>query len=524
MPTLNSPSTSTRRRIPNGYNTNNSNTNYNMVNAVSQLKQAIENKKINLVEIILPKIPKNELKNTTFELNFKYSAGYFENRRDPLIPRIVTKNYSEGTWTSTKANVLHIAAMLGYTSIVRKILTYHPTMINTKTDDEASFTALQFAALFSNTKTSQFLIDSGASLKGALIAASTFAYTPSTELVRILIDKGANVNDKNVFNGTTPLSCILDTEIIRLLIRRGANVNHRDQYGWTPIMLHAGVVMSYSHELENSRFGRHIDVINCLVQNNASLTYKGRNRDARERERGITLLHIAGFAGMDINKMTIFDHVVQLYKDRNMSLNPKTSLGNTPPLYLLDQMIETLPVNDRDEQSYYLMKSLKHMESKGLNFKIKNPSNLNVRDILRIKVLNYDLSHNVKQSVQEFINFEEQPRTQKKMKNLYIPSNLNTMDPVLLNHVNKNNAYIIKTDLVNKNVTTRGKTRRVREVKTVYNKSSLNGMIQSGRTLKSPWTGRNFQPSDIIKLTDIAPASQLKKYKKNTNGPSTSRG
>jgi len=477
--------------------------------AISQLRRAIDDKNLGLVKILLQKVTKAQLKNTTFSEPI-YDFGQDMTDAIALL--------SEDQWITTKINVLHIAAIYGYTSIVRAILNAYPRLIDSKTDDVAKFTALQFAIINKNRKTVDYLIEKGASLKGALLAAvaSSSRYQQST-LIETLLRKGADVNEKSVFNGTTPLFHATSESTARLLISRGANVNHKDTYGWTPLMFRVGMFSSYAgHENRNEAK----KIVDLLVSNNTSLTAKGRNRNLREVERGISLIHLASLKA-SIADRSMFDKIVRLYTDNGMDLNPRTSLRNTPPLFYLKTELAGISSGRYISyiQSETMVDVLKYMDSKGMNLKLKDASNVTVRDLLRrfVENRNRNIRENVERVFRNFINSEQATR-QTKMKNLYIPGNLNTLDPILFNHVNKNNAYIIRPDLVNKNITNRGKTKRVREVKTVYNKSSLNGMIQAGRTLVSPVTRRPFTHRDVLKLTDVAPAAQLKKYKKNTNG------
>lgn len=60
-----------------------------------------------------------------------------------------------------------------------------------------------------------------------------------TDVVRDLLDRGANVNAKNTEYGVTAVMWATmgkdqrATEIARLLIEKGADVNARDNDGWT---------------------------------------------------------------------------------------------------------------------------------------------------------------------------------------------------------------------------------------------------------------------------------------------------
>lgn len=101
-------------------------------------------------------------------------------------------------------------------------------------------------------------------------------------------------------------------------------------------------------------------------------------------------------------------------------------------------------------------------------------------------------------------------------KNVTLLGNMNMTDPISLNTVRLNNAYILKPDIVNTTIQTKNGRKTTRTVRQVYEKSSLNSLIRSGRTLQSPVTRRPFTPLDIIKLTDVVPENRIKNFKKNS--------
>lgn len=100
-------------------------------------------------------------------------------------------------------------------------------------------------------------------------------------------------------------------------------------------------------------------------------------------------------------------------------------------------------------------------------------------------------------------------------KNVTLLTNINTTDPITLNTVRLDNAYILKPDIVNATIQTKNGRKSIRTVRQIYSKSSLNNMIRSGRTFKSPVTRRPFTPFDVIKLTDVVPENHMNNFKKN---------
>ena len=72
----------------------------------------------------------------------------------------------------------------------------------------------------------------------------------SPEIVRILVEGGANVNARCIY-GLTPLHHAGSLEIAVFLVEHGADVNARDNYGRTP--LH-GIAIANREDIEIARF------------------------------------------------------------------------------------------------------------------------------------------------------------------------------------------------------------------------------------------------------------------------------
>ena len=64
------------------------------------------------------------------------------------------------------------------------------------------------------------------------------AYNNRTDVVRCLIEKGANVKKQNRYNGSTALhlaSSYNHTDVIKILVQHGARTDIKDNDGNTPI-------------------------------------------------------------------------------------------------------------------------------------------------------------------------------------------------------------------------------------------------------------------------------------------------
>jgi ankyrin repeat protein len=103
-----------------------------------------------------------------------------------------------------------------------------------------------------NQKITQFLIPK------TLLTIAILEKNP--DLVKLLIEKGANVNESDELN-QTPLFVAVNTEqieIVKLLIENGADVNHKDNNGETPLF--AAIKKEYSNEM-----------VNMLIMNGANV-------------------------------------------------------------------------------------------------------------------------------------------------------------------------------------------------------------------------------------------------------------
>jgi surface protein len=76
----------------------------------------------------------------------------------------------------------------------------------------------------------------------------------------------------------------------------------------------------------------------------------------------------------------------------------------------------------------------------------------------------------------------------------------NAQDPISMNHVNFNRAYILTPELIKNN--------NVHKIRRVYDTRSINNGIRP--TMSSPFTRTSLHPGDIIKLSTIANKRRLK--------------
>lgn len=87
------------------------------------------------------------------------------------------------------------------------------------------------------------------------------------EIVRMLLDKGANVNVKDV-RGNLPIHHAAmkgHSEVVQILLDAGSEVNTQEKNGWTP--------------LHCAAYWNRIDVVKCLLKNSADVSIQ--NKDER---------------------------------------------------------------------------------------------------------------------------------------------------------------------------------------------------------------------------------------------------
>ncbi len=124
------------------------------------------------------------------------------------------------------------------------------------------------------------------------------------ELVKLLILKGANINDANAF-GKTPLHYAVvneNVEMIKFLIDLGANLEARDEEEKTPIFIASWLNTSF-------------EVLKVLVDSGANVNAKN--------ERGETPLH---YLAIDCDRPEFFELLIENGAD----VNARDNEGNTP--------------------------------------------------------------------------------------------------------------------------------------------------------------------------------------------------
>jgi ankyrin repeat protein/ribosomal protein L40E len=146
--------------------------------------------------------------------------------------------------------------------------------------------------------------ESSANLEEELLKA---AREGDVEKVKDLLARGADPNAIRL--GTTPLHIAAGHgrfDIVKILVENGANVNVKDLMGFTP--LHSAIL------------GNHLAIVKFLIENGADVNAKVEN--CLTKWNWCTSLHLAAFAG-DPN-------IIRFLIDRGADLNAKDGAGLTP--------------------------------------------------------------------------------------------------------------------------------------------------------------------------------------------------
>jgi ankyrin repeat protein len=144
----------------------------------------------------------------------------------------------------------------------------------------------------------------GESIINAAIKITPLDYAMShggvTEIVGLLIEKGANIHNKNVMGDTPLITAALFgyTETVRLLLAKGADMTVKNAIGYTALM--------------NATMSCRADTVKLLLE-------KGANINDKDTD-GSTLLHMASCCS----------EVITLLLAKGLDVNAKNQSGNTP--------------------------------------------------------------------------------------------------------------------------------------------------------------------------------------------------
>jgi ankyrin repeat protein len=226
------------------------------------------------------------------------------------------------------AGEIHKAIKNGQIGLVADLINKSPSLI-AETDKEQGATPLHWSAVYRRPEIAKLLIDKGADVnaktKDNMTPLHNAAQNGCDEIIELLLNSGANVNAKNIFGQTplhiasmyksdtvamavnigssrmTPVADPTPMDMVRKLIEKGAEVNAAtSDYGLTPLSFAIG---------ENRN-----DIVQFLIE-------KGANVNHRDME-GYTPLHLAALRG--------YENIVTFLLSKGANVNAKSKAGETP--------------------------------------------------------------------------------------------------------------------------------------------------------------------------------------------------
>ena len=176
-------------------------------------------------------------------LNINFTPVEFlanlESRDIANVTLFLAAGMDPNTKTTDGVPALHLAVQHPANDLAKLLLDYTAEINAT---DKRNWTALMLTAKKGDTALADFLLSRGANPNIQTAAFSWTALIFAThnnhlEIVKLLLDKGAEINSTTIFNETALMFAARNgyPEIAKLLIDKKAVLNAQDRYGWTAL-------------------------------------------------------------------------------------------------------------------------------------------------------------------------------------------------------------------------------------------------------------------------------------------------
>lgn len=173
---------------------------------------------------------------------------------------------------------LHLASSKGNVEIAHLLITMGAD-VNVETYHNGGLTALDFALSNANERLVEILIDKTSNVNSALLFYMSNSYRINLKIVRLLIEKGADVNVMDT-NGWTPLHWALKRGYdmgVKLLLSNNANVYIKNKMGMTALDF-AKFNKSYEIRRLFKKISKGRSIVTEMSNNSNKNTYRMDNK------------------------------------------------------------------------------------------------------------------------------------------------------------------------------------------------------------------------------------------------------
>lgn len=163
-----------------------------------------------------------------------------------------------------------------YTDVVKLLLDKGADILIRQSTYKVSPNAMDYAARHGNIEAAKLILAKAISLgvKDEILYSAVHwaVIADQVEMVKYLLDQGANIEGNDDLGGYTPLMNSSLYDMVELLVKRGANVNAKNKFNYTP--LHKAVFNFVEGKRKEKDCKK---ILNLLISNGANLNAQDNN-------------------------------------------------------------------------------------------------------------------------------------------------------------------------------------------------------------------------------------------------------
>lgn len=163
-----------------------------------------------------------------------------------------------------------------YTEVVKLLLDKGADILIRQSTYKVSPNAMDYAARHGNIEAAKLILAKAISLgvKDEILYSAVHwaVIADQVEMVKYLLDQGANIEGNDDMGGYTPLMNTSLYDMVELLVKRGANVNAKNKFNYTP--LHKAVFNFVEGKRKEKDCKK---ILNLLISNGANLNAQDNN-------------------------------------------------------------------------------------------------------------------------------------------------------------------------------------------------------------------------------------------------------